>query len=45
MVGNQGILERGQQGLELRLSIQETASGERRRIGQGLKRGEREMKG
>jgi len=45
MVGNQGILGRGQEGPELRLSIQETASEERRRMEEGLGRGGSEMKG
>jgi len=45
MVENQGTFERGQEGLELRLSTQETASEETRRMGEGLERVEREMNG
>jgi len=45
IVGNQDILERGQEGLELKLSTQEAASEERRRMGEGLERRGSEMKG
>jgi len=45
MVGHQGILERGQEGLELKVSSQETASEERRMMGEGLERCGREMGG
>jgi len=43
MVGNQGILERGQEGLELSVLTQVTESEERRRMGEGLERRGSEM--
>jgi len=45
MVGNQDIPEESLEGPELRLSSQETASEERRRMGEGLDRCGREMEG
>jgi len=45
IVGNQDILEKGQEGLELRLSTQVTASEGRRRTGEGLERGRSAIEG
>jgi len=44
MVGNQGILEGRQDGLELRVPVQVAVSEETRRMGEALGRGGSEMK-